>query len=329
MSIDKIVAICFCIGGLIANGIGVVIDAITFQHSTISLINLWSTSIGLVVVIVFSIICFKKQIFPFYNLVMLSFFSCVLFPIILFSSPDGVFISYLSLLAPAIGLLHYKFKKFYVVGIISLILYWIIYTVKVHLNINMFSNYMKSNYLHYLGGITASYLFSLIVSTWSTLKLMSFLEKDALTNVFNRYSFEKDLYNKDVTFAIMIDIDHFKRVNDTYGHKVGDLILKSLCDIISIYTSNDLKMYRYGGEEFILLSKQTEADLMTSLKAIWIALNWQFAFKDESFSVSMGIAKKTKTNTKTLVIEADEQLYKAKENGRHQAWYDNKRILYS
>ena len=90
-----------------------------------------------------------------------------------------------------------------------------------------------------------------------------------------------------------------------------------------------MKLYRYGGEEFILLSKQSEVDLMTVLKAIWIALNWQFTFKDESFSISMGVAKKTKTNIKTLVIEADEQLYKAKENGRHQAWFENKRFLYS
>lgn len=327
MNIDKVVAICFCIGGIVANGIGVVVDSVTYQPNPLSTVNLWFTIIGLVAFIIASIICFKKEKYTTYNYIALLFFSSVLFPVILFTSPDGVFISYLSLLAPAIGLMHYKFKKYYIVGVISLIIYWIVYTVKIHLGLNMSTDYMKSNYLHYLGGITATYLFSIIVSTWSTLKLMTFLEKDALTNVHNRYSFERDVGGKNIAYAIMIDIDHFKQVNDTHGHKVGDLILKSLCDIISLYTSEDLTMYRYGGEEFVLLSKQTEMDLITSLKGIWIALNWQFTFKDESFSVSMGVAKRTNTNAKTLIVEADEQLYKAKEHGRHQAWYNNKVLL--
>lgn len=329
MNIDRIVATCLCIGGIVANTIGTIIGLVTFNpNSIISIINVSTTIAGLFVLIIFSIFCFKNKAYSLLNFVIVIFFSCILFPIILLSSPEGVFISYLSLLAPAVGLLHYKFKKYYIVGIVTLVIYWIMYSLKIHLGVNMTSSYMRYNYLHFLGGITATYIFSLLTTTWSTLKLTFFLEKDALTGVQNRYSFEKDINNRDIKFAVMIDIDHFKQVNDIHGHKVGDLVLKSLCDIITMYVSEELKLYRYGGEEFVILSTQSEMNFMTSLKGIWIALNWQLTFKDESFSVSMGVAEKTKVNEKTLIVEADEQLYKAKENGRHQVYYKDKVLLY-
>lgn len=329
MNIDKLIALCFFIGGLISNVIGFFVDLYLFDSTSwLSCINLISTAFGLFFLTILFAILARLKAYNIFNFIALTFFCLLLFPIILFTSPEGVFISYLSLLVPAIGLIHYSYKKYYFVGLAALGVYWLTFSIKVHLSINITSDFMRNNYLHFLGGITATYIFNLLVTTFSTLKLTFLLEKDPLTGVQNRHSFEKALETKEVTFGVMIDIDHFKQVNDTYGHKVGDIILKSLCDIVSLYTNENLIMYRYGGEEFFLISKQQEMDLMTTLKAIWIALNWQFTFKDQEFSVSMGVARNN-ANTREMVLEADRQLYKAKENGRHQAWFEDKRFLFS
>ena len=179
--------------------------------------------------------------------------------------------------------------------------------------------------------MTATYIFSLLVTAVTTRGFVRYeqaligkMSRDPLTGVYNRQAFDKDVKQPDITYGAMIDIDFFKKVNDTYGHQRGDSVLKSLRNLIDEYLdgTDKLRLYRYGGEEFFLLSKQTEEDFLKSIKGIWAQVGSCFGLRESKLTISMGMAKNNK-NAELLIRDADHQLYLAKGNGRQQAWYNN------
>jgi diguanylate cyclase (GGDEF)-like protein len=124
--------------------------------------------------------------------------------------------------------------------------------------------------------------------------------------------------------CMMIDIDHFKLINDTYGHLAGDEVLRRLGTLLSLKTNfREIDIIgRYGGEEFIVLLPETKAKdakkpakrLSDSLKAI------QFNFNKQIFSVTISIGisdfRITDTTSDDIIQRADKALYYAKNNGR-------------
>lgn len=159
---------------------------------------------------------------------------------------------------------------------------------------------------------------------------------DPLTKVSNRRHFENyvgEIWNLSVRTNInislvMCDIDHFKAVNDTYGHLVGDEVLKNVAKTIqkSLRRSTDL-VARYGGEEFVVVLCDTDLAAVKEL-CMEIAENLKHRnnFKIgekiiEPFTMSFGISsmRSTKEHSYTDLLQvADEALYKAKANGRNQ-----------
>lgn len=164
-------------------------------------------------------------------------------------------------------------------------------------------------------------------------KLKEIALKDSLTDTYNRwYVFERlaqilDNYKRArSTFSIsIIDIDHFKEVNDKYGHQAGDYILKEFTKIIN----EDIRSYdilgRYGGEEFILIlldtdKKKAQYLLRRILKRV---SEKEFTYKEDKIRLrfSAGIADASEIELKDLDIDrliglADKRLYNAKETGR-------------
>lgn len=160
---------------------------------------------------------------------------------------------------------------------------------------------------------------------------------DALTGLNNRRQFEvrlKEEYssaNRQNTplCAIMIDIDFFKKFNDTYGHAIGDTVLRTTASVIK----EQLREYdipsRYGGEEFCILLPQTNIDeakivaerLRTSVenKKIEIQTNKNEQIKHISVTISVGLAQlDIKDMADDLYMKADRALYEAKEQGRNR-----------
>ncbi|HQO01529.1 MAG TPA: diguanylate cyclase [Spirochaetota bacterium] len=152
---------------------------------------------------------------------------------------------------------------------------------------------------------------------------------DFLTGVYTRrVSFEKlDVeFNRYIRYGntvsvIMIDIDHFKNVNDTHGHSIGDIILKGVAEIIkSNIRINDV-LGRYGGEEFILVLPETDTS-----GAVVVAENIRAAISSHEFhsvgtvTVSCGVAEidSTLNTIEKLIDKADINLYKAKNEGRNR-----------
>ncbi len=155
---------------------------------------------------------------------------------------------------------------------------------------------------------------------------------DLLTGLINRRGLDKRLkselknaFNTKLPFSvIMADIDHFKKVNDTYGHLVGDSFLKGLAAIFRKKIRNSDVAGRFGGEEFLILLPGTKlGDARIVANKIKLAVStkiWQFkgaGIKLGKVTISMGVALyKQNESTKDLVDRADKALYHAKKNGR-------------
>lgn len=151
-------------------------------------------------------------------------------------------------------------------------------------------------------------------------------EIDALTGVYNRKKFNLDFerlfakeYGIGTLSIIIVDIDLFKRVNDVYGHDVGDTVIKYVAKIISNSLNQDKLVYRWGGEEFIILFENSLLD-----SAVEIAEQIKENLAKESIgevgfvTCSYGIASKADDDTTlSLFKKADNNLYKAKQLGRN------------
>ena len=146
---------------------------------------------------------------------------------------------------------------------------------------------------------------------------------DNLTELFNRnmfnYTLSRIKRSNTKYGIIMMDIDDFKQVNDNYGHLNGDIVLKRLGQIISKETNNEIKAYRYGGEEFIVL---VEKPVLPYIKAISQRIRrhmeeqeWEFN-KDLVLTISIGCA--IGSGEDDVVQKADDNLYISKTNGKNQ-----------
>ena len=150
--------------------------------------------------------------------------------------------------------------------------------------------------------------------------------RDSLTGIYNRAHFLRTLKQQlkyanrkstNVT-VIMADIDHFKRVNDTYGHPFGDIILCSVADTIGSVLRKTDCLARYGGEEFVAFLTEGTADLLQVVERIRHAVEQTKVINAETndvvqVTISIGVAYATSGRTATDAIDmADKALYQAK-----------------
>lgn len=151
-------------------------------------------------------------------------------------------------------------------------------------------------------------------------------EHDALTDTLNRGSFERVLHiyeTGDIPFAlILIDVDIFKSVNDTYGHAVGDIILKSVTSSLKTAFRNVDYVCRIGGDEFAIVMVEMTSDLKYTIEDKLKAVGEVLAHPQEKgvppATLSVGIAFSDRENPgESIFKDADQALYKVKENGRN------------
>lgn len=154
---------------------------------------------------------------------------------------------------------------------------------------------------------------------------------DSLTELYNRRAFNellsfhenKSAYEKDSYSIIMGDIDHFKSINDNYGHDAGDNVLKSLAKIIQKSIRRNDVAARWGGEEFIILVPETSAEggVIFAEKFRKEIENTYIETGSDKINVTMslGVAQKKQGKTAEEVIkEADKNMYTAKQSGRNR-----------
>ena len=154
---------------------------------------------------------------------------------------------------------------------------------------------------------------------------------DSLTQTYNKATFE-DTVNREINLAlrnrnnlsvIFLDIDHFKSINDSYGHACGDVVLSTTAKLIKNCARNSDIIFRYGGEEFVLLLSNTDisgAELLAErirneIEQHTIAYDMQ----PIKITASIGVTSlATSDSLDDFIQRADDEMYRAKAKGRNQ-----------
>lgn len=152
---------------------------------------------------------------------------------------------------------------------------------------------------------------------------------DGLTGIFNRRYFEMRVNEEiertrrygNALSLVMVDLDHFKRLNDEFGHLLGDEVLRQVCGILAHNLRKSDIACRYGGEEFVILMPQTigEHALAAADKLRRTVATWNFPGVPRPVTISAGVASlETNGSRDDLVHAADLALYAAKQAGRNR-----------
>jgi len=155
--------------------------------------------------------------------------------------------------------------------------------------------------------------------------------RDPLTGLHNRLAYDERVMQEfarwkrygQLMVLMMIDVDHFKHVNDTYGHKAGDKALVLIADQLRNHLRESDFLARFGGEEFVVLMPETdlESAVVAAEKLRAAVEKCQFHYQNTQVSItfSAGLAQLRKNdNPESLFQRADEAMYRAKEAGRNQ-----------
>jgi diguanylate cyclase (GGDEF)-like protein len=176
-------------------------------------------------------------------------------------------------------------------------------------------------------------------SALTSLYLLNEAEKqsmtDGLTGLFNRRSMDQ-LLQREVALAerynhpmslVMIDLDHFKEVNDTHGHAAGDHMLKAFADCVRITLRKTDLAFRYGGDEFVIALPQTPIfqaqQVVQKLRSAFLSVDFSHAIThlDKNPTLSVGVAERSKATNilslANLLSAADQALYSAKNSNRN------------
>ena len=157
---------------------------------------------------------------------------------------------------------------------------------------------------------------------------------DSLTGLYNRRHFTDCLereflrakrYKSDLSLAV-IDIDFFKKINDTCGHSAGDYILKEIAYLILENFRKTDMVFRYGGEEFVVIMTETALERaiipLERLRKSIEEYPFYYDGKNLKITISIGVSEVTEeaVDAQKLFENADKALYKAKENGRNKVY---------
>lgn len=162
--------------------------------------------------------------------------------------------------------------------------------------------------------------------------------KDTLTGLNNRRNFHKladelieSTESLDQVSIGMMDIDHFKNVNDTYGHDVGDIVISTVAEIID-HSDDDLITGRYGGEEFIVIGKADKEKMEEILESIRSTIERRVvSFGDGVLSVTISCGassfEASDDDLQKIITQADKALYESKTSGRNRVTIYDEEIL--
>ena len=170
-------------------------------------------------------------------------------------------------------------------------------------------------------------LLLVVISLIFNKKIIKLLKKnnyDVLIPIYNRRYFNKVykvfLRSNKEFFIIMIDIDNFKVINDTYGHRFGDIVLIDVSNLIQSKLNKNYKLFRYGGEELVIICKRTSKDMVIEVAEDIRSSIEKMVWKNDTIvTVSMGIA--SSRDIDAPLEEADKKLYISKNTGKNKITY--------
>lgn len=301
---------------------GLIIGPILHNYNT----SISTAVISVILITIFNI--FKKnKNYIIGNKIIVAITGFGLFPSIFFTTfgINSAFPLYMLLIPAAYGVIARRLRST-ILPACNLLLYltilWYSFSTKQLTEIRI---------IPYLIGFAVS--FSLIYAITSflsistrhmTAKLKKASTMDELTQVYNRRNFDLNFTSYNYQIGAMFDIDDFKKVNDTLGHQTGDEILFNFAQILLRYASDEFRVYRWGGEEFIVLSKLDLETTTRTLMRMYDTIRKELKTPDgNQITVSCGLARTKKSN---LIQEVDSNLYFAKHTGKNKLVYKNQAI---
>ncbi len=218
-----------------------------------------------------------------------------------------------------------------VVMLVRGIMIWLLPAGAYGLYVNMALNPL-SFFISCMVQLCVTFGFLLMLNYRLLTDLQVIASRDALTGALNRRSIEEEALRLKARcertgnpLAItMIDIDHFKSINDRYGHPVGDEVLRRLAKIAQTSIRADDYFARYGGEEFCLLLPSTTENeawaLAERLRITYAEMIVEIGVESLNSTISIGVADSTSIGLEftSLVAAADQALYRAKQQGRNR-----------
>lgn len=176
-------------------------------------------------------------------------------------------------------------------------------------------------------------------------QLRHLAQRDELTGLHNRREFKRFLeeeWDRSIRFKrpftlVMVDIDHFKKINDTYGHQVGDDVLKHVSGLLAAQVRSVDRVARYGGEEFALMMVETDkaGAILTTQRLGALLAEMPFVIPEKNLTINVTLSAGVSTSVEDahsaseLVAAADKALYAAKTAGRNRiASADGREFFY-
>jgi diguanylate cyclase (GGDEF)-like protein len=161
------------------------------------------------------------------------------------------------------------------------------------------------------------------------IELRKQVDKDYLTQVGNRSTFDRDIKlaadlstrKRDLTVLVMLDLDNFKAVNDTFGHLSGDAVLTQTAKCLVNSIRKDDSVYRYGGEEFAILFRNTNLeDALRAAEKVRSNIESTIFPVNRTVTVSLGLGLyESRESLNNWIKRVDLALYKAKNTGKNKA----------
>ncbi|MCW9047987.1 MAG: GGDEF domain-containing protein [Gammaproteobacteria bacterium] len=217
----------------------------------------------------------------------------------------------------------------------SIFVYYLLISILVFSILTLIHSWITFNQvqiIHFLIPVFASTVVGYLLAHNKILQLelIQLANTDKLTGACNRLYFDERLKQeidrakryKQIFSVIYLDLDHFKRVNDKFGHGTGDEVLKSFSKMVKSQNRESDIFARFGGEEFIILTQMADKKSAYNLYERIKKAVKDYEYKpSEKITFSAGIAEFNieKDTIKSFLERADNALYKAKEGGRNRA----------
>lgn len=315
IDIQKLTSCALCISGAISNFAGFIISLFDGSGNIVKI----TTLISMFIIISLGLFLIKLKKYNLYNIIVSFITGSFLLPVIFLSfgeiSQGEAFVFYFFITAPAYGI---SISKKHPLGFIL----FFITILEINLLLKMYINLSLVKIISFNVVYSFIFVFIFLFSniTYSYYKrVKKGAYNDELTGLYNRKKLNEALMEENYRYGIMMDIDNFHECNNNFGHIYGDLVLQKLADICLTICSDEFKMYRFGGEEFFILSRFGFAKTVMKLRDI------QNIFKKETgVTLSIGIAeKKDYTPYQEVVKIADENMFFVKKHGKNNICYEN------
>lgn len=331
----KIMAFVLFTFGFISNVFGL-INAIYRNNGIAAISCTFACSVTLIIILIISLIRQDYKVFLTWSVIITGMFY---FPLIMgFHLPDGTpilrgtrnpqtFYIYTFIIAPSYGIGIEK-KRDFIAPLINLVL---LETVIIS---RLDSNYGLIYAVIYLYNLVIISFFSMTLQkyykqiTQENIRITKIAMRDELTRLYNRHCLQDYEDTDQEWIPIMLDIDKFKQVNDVYGHDEGDKVLQQLASIMLRYSNDNFIPFRYGGEEFLFISRMSEESTDMHIVDFFEAVRRELHTSDRKpKTISIGIGHKGILN-KAAIKRADINLYICKNSGRNCIAKSNE-IFYS